>query len=307
MKIAVKCDNYAMAEKLISKGVDILYFGMKGFSCRFNNNIHLDELREIVKIKKDCQISIVLNNLYSENEIDQLEQFLIELAKINIDEICFHDYAVLQIIYEQNIKIKCHYNPETLNTNYGQFDFFRKNNIKKISLAREITLNELKQILKEKEDLEIEIQGHGFTFFMHSKWPMVSNFEKHLLEKNQKLNNMNYLVIQERKRKLPNLLYEDETGTHMFSGFILSIYQLLPDLIEAKLDSILIDNIFKDELWTLAVVDIYLIALRVIASNKFSIEGEKALAELENEFALSKSFLGNFREMPHMEKEDYEN
>lgn len=32
----------------------------------------------------------------------------------------------------------------------------------------------------------------------------------------------------------------------------------------------------------------------------------KELSNLENEFPISKSFLGNFKEMPQMEKDDYE-
>ncbi|MGL5246451.1 MAG: U32 family peptidase [Mycoplasmoidaceae bacterium] len=303
MKIAIKCDNLEIAKKLIDRKVDLLYFGIENFSCRFNKYINLEKLKKIVEIKKDSKISIVLNNLYSEEEIPMLEDLLLKLSKINIDELCFHDYAILQICYEKEIQFKFHYNPETLNTNYGQLDFFKKNNIKKISLAREMTKFEIKKILEEKGNIEIEIQAHGFTFFMHSKWPMVSNFEKYLELKKQKLDKLNYLVIQEEKRKMPNIIQEDKTGTHMYSGFTLCIYDLIPELNNFKLDSILIDNIFRDENWTLKVFDIY---KKIVTNMKIDEKDFKLLANLENEFPISKSFLGNFKDMPQMEKEDYE-
>lgn len=304
MKIAIKCDDLEIAKKLIDKKADLIYFGIENFSCRFNKYIDLETLEKIVEIKNESKISIVLNNLYSEEEIPMLEELLINLSKINIDELCFHDFAILQICYEKKIEFKFHYNPETLNTNYGQLDFFKKNNIQKISLSREMTKIEVKKILEEKDNIEVEIQAHGFTFFMHSKWPMVSNFKKYLEFKKQKLDDLKYLVIQEEKRKMPNLIHEDRTGTHMFSGFTLCIYDLIPELNDLKLDSILIDNIFRDDYWSLRVFDIY---KKMIENMKIDESDLKELAALENEFPLSKSFLGNFKEMPQMEKDDYEN
>ncbi len=307
MKLSVKCDSFNMAKKLIEKEVDIIYLGIEDFSCRFNDYVNIEEIKEIVKIKNKTKISILLNNLYSENEISNLEDLLINLSKINIDEICFHDYTILEIMYEKKIKIKTHYNPETLNTNYGQIAFFKKNKINKISLARELSIIELENILKNKEDIEVEIQGHGLTFFMHSKWPMVSNFKKYLLLKKQKLNNLKYLIIQEEKRKMPNIIFEDKTGTHMFSGFILCTYELLEKLFKLNLDSILIDNIFKTEEWTLIVVDIYKEKINEIKNKKNGINNFEKLKNLESEFPLSESFLGDFKKMPQMEREDYEN
>ena len=53
--------------------------------------------------------------------------------------------------------------------------------------------------------------------------------------------------MQEEKRNMPNLIHEDKTGPHMFSGFTLCIYDLIPELNNFKLDSIIIDNIFRDD------------------------------------------------------------
>ena len=54
---------------------------MENFSCRFNKYINLETLKKIVVIKKDSKISVVLNNLYAEEEISMLEELLISLSK----------------------------------------------------------------------------------------------------------------------------------------------------------------------------------------------------------------------------------
>ena len=97
MKLSIKCNNLETEKKLIDKKADLLYFGIENFSCRFNNYINLETLKKIVEIKKDSKISVVLNNLYAEEEISMLEELLISLSKIGIDGLCFSGYAVLQI------------------------------------------------------------------------------------------------------------------------------------------------------------------------------------------------------------------
>ena len=64
---------------------------MENFSCRFNKYINLETLKKIVVIKKDSKLSVVLSNLYAEEEISMLQELLISLSKICIDELCFHD------------------------------------------------------------------------------------------------------------------------------------------------------------------------------------------------------------------------
>lgn len=297
-KISVVCWNKKLFLELVEMNVSKIIIGINGLSCRMNNYFKIEDLKELCSLKKNKKIAVCINNFFHENEIEFLEKSLIELSKYDIDEISFQDFAVAQIIYENNISINLNYNPETLNTNYGQIPFLLENGIKKMTLARELTFLEVKQIIENKLDIEIEMQIHGFTYFMHSAWPMISNFKKEIESKSLKHKNLDVYFIREDSRKLKNIIYEDYQGTHMFSGFVFCGISKIKDL--KGIDYFKIDTIFRSEIWTINVVKIYSLYL----NNKISFEQAYALLKkIDNDQILSESFLGRINEMPHFREE----
>ena len=302
-RLSVNCWNQQLFNELLKTDVDKIIVGIKDFSCRFNDYFTIEQLKEICDIKQNKKVSVCLNNIYHEHEIEALENLINELAGINIDEIIFHDFAIPQIIKEKNYSFNLNYNPETLNVNYGQVDFFKKNNFKAFTIARELTLKEVNEIANNKQGLETEIQVHGFAYFMHSNWKIISNYKTHLDLNDKTYNhNLNLYEIKEETRTLSNLIYEDKTGTHMFSGFVLSLVNEIPFL--EGIDYLKIDPIFRSEEWTLKVVAIYCSLLNEEITTE---QAFKKLSNLESKFKLSNSFAGNIKEMPHIEKGEIDN
>ncbi len=302
-RLSVNCWNKDLFIKLVESPVDKIIVGIKGFSCRFNDYFSIEELKQISSLKKDKKLSVCLNNIYHEHEIEQLESLIDQLASIDIDEIIFHDFAIPQIIKEKQLTFNLNYNPETLNVNYGQVEFFKKNNFKGFSIARELTLNEVNEIAQNKQGLETELQVHGFAYFMHSNWKIISNYKQHLDMNGESYNhNLNLYEIKEETRTLSNLIYEDKTGTHMFSGFILCLAREIQKI--DNVDYFKIDPIFRDEQWTLKVIDIYnqLLNDEIGRDQAFN-----RLSKLEHKFKLSNSFAGDIRQMPHIEKGEIDN
>lgn len=298
IKLSVNCWSEELFYELLNTNVHKIIFGIKGYSCRFNNYINLEQLRRIVEHKQDKKISICLNNIYHENDVERLEKLLIELSKIEIDEIIFHDYAVPQIALEQNLHFNLNYCPETINTNIGQIDFFIKNGFKSFTIARELLLHEVKELAANKQSLEVEMQVHGFTFFMHSNWSLISNYKKHLdMNHISHDKNIKFYEIREELRVLPNLIYEDYSGTHMFSGFVLYTANILDELKD--IDYLKIDPIFRTKRWTLNVIKIYSALINGEISKE---KATSLLRSLEPKYQLSNSFMGNIKDMPHIEK-----
>lgn len=298
MKLVVNCGNLEIAKKMIELNVEKIRVGIKDFSAQFNDYFTLNDLKKLISIKNKTLISVSLNIFYHENDLEKLEKLIYDLSCLDIDELSFHDFAIPQICFENNYKFNLHYNPETLNTNYEQIMFYQKNNINSFFLAREINLNELKLILENKNNASLEIQGHGFTFFMYSYWPLISNFDKSLIkEENEK-----YIIIKEKERKNFNLLREEKSGTYMYSGFILCLIKKIKWLIDNKLDFLLINPIFKDFDWTVEVVKCYKSIINNPTSSNIE-EAYRKLSSIETTFPLSESFLGGIKSMLHMEKE----
>ncbi|MDE6477380.1 MAG: U32 family peptidase, partial [Mycoplasmoidaceae bacterium] len=54
-------------------------------------------------------------------------------------------------------------------TNYGQFEFYLKNKINNVFVSRELRINEVEQILDNKQQMNVGMQCSGYSFIMESK------------------------------------------------------------------------------------------------------------------------------------------
>jgi putative protease len=161
--------SYSNALALIELGVHQIYVGDHQFCTRNNCHLTLAQIEELVKQKRNTKILVLVNRFFFEPELESLTQYLLALDKISIDGIIFSDFAVNQICFEQHLKHKLIYNPETLVTNYEQFDFYLDNHIQEVSLARELNKNEIKEIAKHKNQMKIQVQVAGHAYMMHSR------------------------------------------------------------------------------------------------------------------------------------------
>lgn len=273
IKLSISCSSYELAEKLINLKVYEIVVGLKGFSCRFNNYFEIEKLKQLVLNKHDTKIVVSLNNIFFEQDIDNLKSVLIELSKLDIDSLMFHDFAIPQLIHENNLNINLHYNPETLITSYGQFDFFNKNNIKNLTLATELTSNELKKIVFEnKHNLNLYIKIHGLGFIMQSRWPMISNFLKYSEVSKKEINDIDFFLIKESQRKQPNLIYEDYVGTHMMTGYFICGISKMKLLRSFGLEIMFIDSLCIEDNILLTIINLYMQAIDLIMKEDNDIE-----------------------------------
>lgn len=307
MKIAVTCCNLNLALELVDKKVENIIVGLKGFSCRFNNYLDFEEIKILVENKQNSLITVCLNNLYFEESINELEKIIKQLVDLKIDTIMFADFAIPCIIKENNYNVNLHYHPETIVTNYGQFDFYLKNKINSVSLASELTMTELNKIHENKDEMQTYIKIYGLGFIMHSRWPMISNFQEHLGCKtkivSKYFNSINYLLIKEETRKYPNILYEDFTGTHMLTGYYLCGIKKINEFKKMDVDFILIDALFIHDSELHQIVDKFIDARNLNY-------GEEQLIKYHDEiqdgadFLISEGFFGTINDRLHMLKED---
>lgn len=258
MELLVNPASYSNAVDLVKLNVHQISIGVKQFAQRNNCELNIEQIKSLTTIKNKTKILILVNKFFFESEINDLQQFLIQIAKLNIDGIIFNDMAIPQICFEKNIKINLIYDPDTLVCNWGQFSFYLQNNISEVSLSRELNAKEIKEIIANKTNMKIQLQVAGYAFVMHSRWKLINNFKNTQNNMQTKLTNKK-LLIQEELRDKPLIIYEDENGTHVFTFYNLSLIDKLEEL--NGVDTIRIDSFLHDETWVLATTKAYLNAL----------------------------------------------
>ena len=304
MKLVVQAYDVNHANYCLAKNIDGLIIGQEKYSLRDNYYFTSLELEDIINKKQQTKIFVKVNAFFFEQDLDDLSQYLQYLSTLKIDGVIFSDFAVAQLNEELSLGLKLKYSPETLVTSYYQFDFFKEINCSSVTLARELSLLEVQDILKHKlPGLEVELQGQGFMFIMHSRWNLISNFENYY---DVSLDHCR-LSIREDLRKLPNLLTEDQHGTHMFSGYQLYTFDMLDKL--QNLDWLRIDTINMKETEVYYSTDIYATAVQHFNHDlKIYQEFVKdSILEFKTKFStpISHGFLGKgTSEILHMEKYD---
>lgn len=300
MKFWVNPIGLQHLKKLINiKDVDYVVTGVKGkLSTR---NTCLLSLSEIKQLKSD-KLVVSLNNLYVDDQLDLLTKTLKELKKIGIKTIVFTDFAVKQICDEINYKPHFVYNSETLTTNYSQLPFFKQHGIKEVVLPRELHWNEINEFSKHKNNVKLQVQAEGFGLMMHSKWTLLTNFKNQFKIKKDLTNQMFYL--KEETRQLPNIIIEDETGTHMFTGYNVSIMEYLDKMVEAKIDSINFLSYLHDEKWINGNIKIYSEALKAIKNGSFAKKKQSFINRINKLNKVSAcGFLDPTKGLLHLERE----
>lgn len=306
MKLISSPANYQNALDLIDNHLDVLLLTDSQFGVRNVYDCKLDDLKKIVDNKKNTQIWVNVNAFFYEQDLDNLTKYLKELSKLKIDRVVFNDYAIPQIDFEENLNLPLHYDPNTLVTSYGQFDFYVENNFKSVSLANELFLPEVLSILKNKpQNLELSLQANGFVFIMHSRWNLISNFKEYVSDKDDEYIRNRMLYIKEESRLWPNIIYEDQHGTHMFSGYELCLVQYLDKFNDANLDYLKLDNVMNDDPhYSLGVLKVYQKALNSLKDNSFNENKDIFYKELENlakNHKISAGFIGGPLSIKHYE------
>lgn len=306
MKIIASPANYNEAISLIDNGIDVLLLGDSIHSTRMIYNCQLDDLNAICNNKKQTEIWLNVNAFFYEQDLDELEKYLKEIKQLKIDKVVFNDYAVAQIDFEQNLNLNLHYEPSALVTSYGQLEFYLQNNIHSVSLSNELFLPEILTILKNKpKGMKICLQVQGFVLIMHSRWNLVTNFAQYLENSDDEYIKNKAIFIREEQRKYKNIIFEDNHGSHMFSGYELCLIRYLKKMFDVGLDYIKIDNILQtNNEYSLKYYKIYQKLIDSIKNNNFD---EKLIENLIFEAKqistneLAAGFVGGIKEIKHYE------
>ncbi len=153
--------DYTSLSAAIDNGADAVFFGIKGFNMRAGaKNFTVNDLPKIARMahKNNVKTYLAINTIIYESELKKIEKILIKVKAAKIDAIICWDFAIIQIA--RRLKIEIHISTQASIANSETAEFYRKLGAKRVVLARECTLEQIKEIKKHTK-AEIEIFIHG--------------------------------------------------------------------------------------------------------------------------------------------------
>jgi putative protease len=155
----------------IKYGADAIYFGLPGFSLRAKaSQFKPAEIKEGVDFcRKMGKKFYVALNIYAHNvHINNLAKQLEFIKEIEPDGIILSDPGVLRQVKKKLPKIEIHISTQANVTNKEAVKFWQEQGVKRIILAREVSLKEVEEIKKAVPEIELEYFVHGAMCMAYS-------------------------------------------------------------------------------------------------------------------------------------------
>lgn len=152
----------------VDAGADAVYFGVQELNMRANaKNIERKDMQRVVRLchKNNVKAYLTLNAIVYDKEINRVERILAHAKKCGIDAIIAWDFSVIN--QAKKLKLPVHVSTQASIANFQALKTLKKNfnNVKRVVLARELSLTQIKGIIKnikkEKINVGIEVFVHG--------------------------------------------------------------------------------------------------------------------------------------------------
>lgn len=159
-------------------GADAVYLGGEKYGLRANAvNFSLEELKEGCTFahKLGKKVYFTLNIVFHNNDMEGVYNYMEEVVKTGIDAFIVSDPFIISYIKKKYPQIEVHLSTQNSTTNYETVNYFKKEGINRIVLARELSKKEIKEII-DKTGVEIEIFIHGAMCTCFSGRCALSNY-----------------------------------------------------------------------------------------------------------------------------------
>ena len=263
-ELLIPASSLEVLKTAVIFGADAVYIGGEAFGLRAKaKNFSLDEMREGIAFAHEHEVKVyVTANILAHNyDLDGVRTYFEELKEIKPDGLIIADPAIFEIAGEVCPEIERHISTQANNTNYGTFNFWYKQGATRVVTARELSLEEIKEIrAKIPEDMEIETFVHGAMCISYSGRCLLSNY---LVGRDANQGacthpcRWKYSIVEETRPGEVMPVFENERGTYIFNSKDLCMIEHIPELVEAGVDSLKIEGRMKTALYVATVARTY--------------------------------------------------
>lgn len=263
-ELLIPASSLEVLKIAVMYGADAVYIGGEVFGLRAKaKNFSMEEMREGIDFAHEhgVKVYVTANILAHNGDLDGVRQYFEELREIQPDALIISDPGIYRIAKEVCPEIERHISTQANNTNYGTYRFWHELGAKRVVSARELSLEEIKEIRANiPDDLEIETFIHGAMCISYSGRCLLSNYFTGR-DANQGACThpcrWKYSIVEETRPNEYMPVYENERGTYIFNSKDLCMIEHIPELMDAGIDSFKIEGRMKTALYVATVARTY--------------------------------------------------
>ncbi len=159
----------------IMYGADAVYIGGTNFSLRArSSNFEIQDIADACEYAhaNNALIYVTANILPHNNDLDGLKEYLTDLLRVGVSAVICASPAIIQVANEVGIEV--HLSTQASTTNSLGIKFWEEQNVKRIVTARELSLDEIREV-KKNSSLDTEVFIHGGMCVAYSGRCTLSN------------------------------------------------------------------------------------------------------------------------------------
>ncbi|MEI8095977.1 MAG: peptidase U32 family protein [Spirochaetales bacterium] len=253
-------------------GADAVYAGAPSFSLRkASENFTPDEFAEALAYahQRGKKVYLAANIFFHNEDLQPFENYLREAVPLGFDGIILSDLGAIDHVREHYPELDVHVSTQANTTNKATARLYQKLGVKRIVLARELTLPEIREI-RDAVDLELEAFVHGSMCIAYSGRCLLSNYFSHqaggpLRDANRgectQVCRWEYALTEKTRPGEYLPVEQDDYGTAVMSSRDLNLAPHLGDLLAAGVTSFKIEGRMKSSWYAAVTARVYRHAL----------------------------------------------
>jgi len=263
-EILAPAGNLDKLKIAVDFGADAVYLGGSKLNLRaFADNFTNEQLEEGVKYahERNRKVYVTMNVFPHNEDLNGVEDYLRDLYRIGVDAIIASDPAIIATAREVVPELEIHLSTQANNVNWRAAKFWHDQGVKRIVMARELSLDEIKQMRDNLPELcEIEAFVHGSMCISYSGRCLLSNYMTGR-DANRgacaQACRYKYHLVEEKRPGEYYPIVEDENGTYIMNSKDLCMLEHIDDVINAGVYSLKIEGRMKSVYYVAAVVKSY--------------------------------------------------
>ena len=237
----------------VAAGADAIYLGGTKFGARaYAQNLSEEDLVQAIEYVHihGRKIYMTVNTLLKDRELNELYAYLLPYYKAGLDGVIVQDIGAVKFIGEYFPEMPVHASTQMTITNTLGADFLKRYGITRVVPARELSLKEIRD-MKKQTGLEMECFVHGALCYCYSGQCLLSSMIGGRSGNRGQCAQPCRLPYQTEGKKPADLMSLKDLCT----------IDILPELIDAGIDSFKIEGRMKTALYVATVARTYRMAI----------------------------------------------
>ncbi len=248
----------------IQYGADAVYLAGKEFGMRAApSNFDEQQLKQAVDYAhaQGVKLYITCNTLPRNEEIEHFPEYIQYLDSIGVDACIANDIGIFSLIRKYAPNMEIHISTQTGIVNYQTANAFYEMGARRVVLARELSLEEIKEIRsKIPQDMEIEVFVHGAMCMSVPGRCLLSNY---IVNRDANRGECaqpcrwGYYLMEEKRPGEYYPIFEDEKGSYILNAKDLCMIDYIDQLVDAGVTSLKIEGRAKSSYYVAVVTNAY--------------------------------------------------